>query len=249
MNNTQLFTNKAAHYTAARPDYAQSALDYLSSLEIKKGTKVADVGSGTGIFSQQLLDLGAEVYAVEPNDDMRFVAEQNLSSNSYFHSIAAAAEKTSLPDNSMEFITVAQAFHWFDAQLFKKECQRILKKDGLVILAWNSRIGDTVFAHEIKALFVKLCPTYKGISLKEMYNEELEAFYKHHETKRFRNDQKMDEEHFIKRYLSTSYALTPEDEGYENYLEALHNFFHKHAVNGIITEPIETILHIGNVEV
>lgn len=83
---------------------------------------VADIGSGTGILSRQLLVRGLHVIGVEPNNDMRNVAEQSLNIHSRFISINATAENTTLKENSVDLVTVAQAFHWFDKKAFKIEC-------------------------------------------------------------------------------------------------------------------------------
>ena len=74
------------------------------------------------------LESGLHVIGVEPNDAMRKIAEQSLKLYSRFQSIKATAEHTTLKENSVDLVTVAQAFHWFDKEAFKIECQRILKK-------------------------------------------------------------------------------------------------------------------------
>lgn len=56
------------------------------------------------------------VYGVEPNLNMRNVAKDNLCNYKKFKSVNAYAENTGLPDNSINFITAAQAFHWFDRE-------------------------------------------------------------------------------------------------------------------------------------
>ena len=72
MDNTGKFTGKGAVYAAARPHYAEGLLAHLADeTGLAPGALVADVGSGTGIFSEQLLDAGFRVIGAEPNDDMR----------------------------------------------------------------------------------------------------------------------------------------------------------------------------------
>ena len=95
---------------------------------------MADIGSECGIFSHQLLESGLHVIGVEPNDDMRKMAEQSLKLYSRFQSIKATAENTTLKENSVDLVTVAQAFHWFDKEAFKIECQRILKQKQMLHL-------------------------------------------------------------------------------------------------------------------
>ena len=72
MDNMGKFAGKGAMYAAARPRYAEGLLAFLvDGAGLVPGALVADVGSGTGIFSEQLLDAGFRVIGVEPNDDMR----------------------------------------------------------------------------------------------------------------------------------------------------------------------------------
>lgn len=86
-----------------------------------------------------MLERGSTVYGVEPNTDMRRKAEKELCGFKKFFSIAASAENTGLKSDSVDIITSAQAFHWFDTLKFKQECRRILKSRGLVVLTWNTR--------------------------------------------------------------------------------------------------------------
>ena len=85
-----------------------------------------------------MLERGWTVYGVEPNDDMRKEAEKRLSAFPRFHSVAGTAERTGLPGASVDLVTAAQSFHWFDAAAFKRECRRILSGGGKVALIWNS---------------------------------------------------------------------------------------------------------------
>jgi len=97
MDNTQKFSGKADVYQQARPNYAQALLDFIAQTwGIGEGSLVADVGSGTGIFTRQLLGLGAKVFAVEPNADMRAKAEELLGENPNFVSVVGTAEQTTL---------------------------------------------------------------------------------------------------------------------------------------------------------
>jgi SAM-dependent methyltransferase len=107
------FTGRATAYAATRPTYPPSLVTLLG---LRRGDVVCDLGSGTGIFSRLLLDAGATVYAVEPNEDMRSAAEGELGDNERFHSVAGRAEATTLPDGVCDLVTAAQSFHWFDAE-------------------------------------------------------------------------------------------------------------------------------------
>ena len=77
---------------------------------------IADIGSGTGILTQQLIHECSKVYAIEPNSDMRRVAEKRLRNEPGFISINGTAENTTLENESIDYITAAQSFHWFDSK-------------------------------------------------------------------------------------------------------------------------------------
>ncbi len=88
MDNTLKFTGRAAVYAKARPNYAAEFIDYLyNDAGMNSTSIIADIGSGTGILSNALLEKGSTVYCVEPNNDMRKTAENNLSDFTNFHSV------------------------------------------------------------------------------------------------------------------------------------------------------------------
>ena len=140
MDNTNRFDGKGQIYDSARPKYAHGLFEYLkNTLLVPDKSVFADVGSGTGIFTEQLLDCNYRVYAVEPNADMRNRAEEKLSGNENFISVNGSADKMNIPRASVDYLTVAQAFHWFGPEPFKNECRRVLKPGGKVIIIYNSR--------------------------------------------------------------------------------------------------------------
>ena len=123
MDASKIFEGYAKDYTAGRPDYAPGLIDCMyGEGGITKGSAVADIGSGTGKFARHLIEKGSEVYCVEPSSDMRQTAEKELSGYSNFHSVNGDAEHSNLEDKSVDFVTTAQAFHWFDIELFRAEC-------------------------------------------------------------------------------------------------------------------------------
>ena len=133
----ETFTGKQDVYDNSRPYYPETLVAQLKLPKI-----IADIGSGTGKLTIQLLRRGHIVYGVEPNDSMRTKAEENLSHYHTFFSINGSAEETNLLPNSVDCITVAQAFHWFNKETFQKECKRILRQDGKIVLLWNMRKLD-----------------------------------------------------------------------------------------------------------
>lgn len=135
MDSTKAFDGIASVYVKGRPTYAEKFVDDLyNKLGITTESIVADIGSGTGKFAEQIIKKGSFVYCVEPNDDMRNQSIKVLDKYSNKQCIAGGAENTGLKEHSVDYITTAQAFHWFNVKLFKNECIRILKPNGKVSL-------------------------------------------------------------------------------------------------------------------
>lgn len=249
MNETK-FDGKETLYAAFRPDYAPAFLDYLQQeVGVCRGSVVADVGSGTGIMTAQLLSCGMTVYAVEPNAGMRGVAERALSGNPGFHSVCGTAELTTLPDRSVDFVVAAQAFHWFDRKAFRAECLRILRESGKVVLVWNSRAEETALIMENDAINRRYCPRYQGFSggINPKTADFSDFFSGGCEVRSFDHPIWMDEQTFIGRNLSSSYACRPRDAGYEEYVSALRRLFERYSADGGLWMPNVTRSYVGRV--
>ena len=137
-------------YVRYRPGYPRAVLDLLrEECGFAPESVVADIGSGTGILTQMLLENGNVVYGVEPNAEMRAAGESLLQRYARFRSVAGSAEATTLPDASVDFMFVGQAFHWFEPKAARAEFERVLKPRGWVAVIWNERKQDeTAFLRE-----------------------------------------------------------------------------------------------------
>ncbi|MFJ5563158.1 methyltransferase domain-containing protein [Lysinibacillus xylanilyticus] len=251
MKTTGNFTDKADIYAKYRPSYPNEYIDYLFSANQLNGDRiVADIGSGTGIFSRQLLEKDLNVIGVEPNDDMRKLAEHSLKLYSRFKLIKATAENTTLKGNSVDLVTVAQAFHWFDKKAFKIECQRILKQNANVALVWNSRDLNSSIIKENAEICQKTSLNFKGFSGGiEETPEVFNSFFKDgkYEFKKYQNDLLFDFEGFLGRNLSASYAPKKDDEEYKRFVFLLSELFEKYSKNGKIVLQNITRSYLGNI--
>src|SRR5205085_2919328 len=107
---------------------------------------------------------GNPVIAIEPNEEMRSAGSRLLESFSNLTMVAGTAETTALPSASVDFVTAAQAAHWFDRVKARKEFARILKPDGWCVLIWNERQTDTTpFLQEYEQLLLTYGTDYKEI--------------------------------------------------------------------------------------
>ncbi|MEE1013816.1 MAG: class I SAM-dependent methyltransferase [Clostridia bacterium] len=246
MNNTKRFDGKGEIYAKARPKYATELFEYMKSeLNIPQGSVFADIGSGTGIFTEQLLEKGYRVYAVEPNEDMRKQAEAKLSNNNFFVSVNGTDSNTNIADNSVDYISIAQAFHWFDADAFRKECNRILKPNGKIMIVYNSRDIDAACTKALAELRSEYNSEFHGFS-NGISDEKCKAFFNGNcDVFRMDNSQSYDKQGYVNRVLSSSYSLCEGDEKYEEYLKEINQIFDKYSVDGLLTVPTYTVAYIG----
>ncbi len=237
MDNTTKFTGKADKYAASRPSYPNKMVkSFYDCFNFNTSSVVADIGSGTGILTKELLAEGYFVYAVEPNENMRHFAEKDLSSFKNFISVNATAESTTLSDSSVDFITVAQAFHWFDTEKFKAECKRILKQNGKIFLIWNNRDSNSPINKDLFDINKQFCKAFTGFSGGTHNNDDkIKLFFDNcYQIEYFENPIFYDKESFVNRALSSSYALSPLDNNYSDYVKALNDLFDKYAQNELV---------------
>lgn len=227
---TERFSDRASDYVKARPSYPSEVLAVLrAECGLGERSVVADLGSGTGIFTRLLLESGARVHAVEPNDEMRAAAERELGANPLFMSVRGRAEATTLPPASIDVATAAQAFHWFDVEATRRELHRIVRPGGHVALVWNDRdVTSTPFLRDFEALLVTHCPKYPELQGKADATAKFDAVFGPGRWKRttLPNDQRLGREGLVARVMSASYAPklgTPEHDAIVAALGALHD--------------------------
>ncbi len=137
------FGAEADAYERARPSYPPDAVAWIvDALGIAPGRDVADVAAGTGKFTRLIEPTGAWIVAVEPVDAMRARLPR-------LPTAAATAERLPFRDESLDAITVAQAFHWFDATATLEEFHRVLRPGGRLALIWNARDRSVPWVDEV----------------------------------------------------------------------------------------------------
>jgi SAM-dependent methyltransferase len=109
---------------------------YTQVFDLRPGTRVIDLGAGTGKFTRQLARSGADILAVEPSPSMRAELARNLPDVTL---VSGSAESIPAADASVDAVFVAQAFHWFDPDPALSEIARVLRPGGGLGLIWNER--------------------------------------------------------------------------------------------------------------
>jgi SAM-dependent methyltransferase len=203
------FARSADAYRRGRPGYPADALALLAErLDLRPGRTVLDLAAGTGALTRPLLETGADVIAVEP------VAEMRAALPAGARALEGTAEAIPIDASSVDAVTVAQAFHWFDADAALAEMHRVLRADGCLAIVWNRRIADDPVNRAISELVEPYragTPTHRGDAWRAAFDRT--TLFGPLEEHVFPNEQQLDADGLEARVMSISFiAALPGDE-------------------------------------
>ena len=200
------------------------------------------------MFTRLLLDNGNTVFAVEPNTEMREMGVRLLKSYRQLVFISGTAEKTGLRSGSVDFVTAAQAAHWFDLPRARAEFARIVKPGGWCVLVWNERrTSETPFLRDYEQLLL----TY-GTDYKEVRHERTTAVIHEFfapapfEERVFGMKQQFGYEALAGRLLSSSYAPLEGQPGHAPMMAELQRIFDADAKDGKVEFEYNTRVFYGH---
>lgn len=250
LHPTARFSDRVDDYMRFRPDYPPALLDWLQrEFGVDADWRVADVGAGTGISSRMFLDAGYRVTAVEPNAPMRAAAEQWLQACGRFDAVDGTADATTLPQASVDLVSVAQAFHWFDEESARREFARILSPRGLVAVWWNSRrLTGTPFLEGYEDLLQAFGTDYARVAERYADDARMHAWFGagFRGAASFPHSQRLDFDALRGRLMSSSYAPKPADPRHQPMLHALRDLFDSSAEHGTVSFDYDTRIFAGH---
>jgi len=218
INNINIFTGKAQAYADARPGYPKKAIDYIATLAPPNAV-FADIGAGTGKFTELIAERGYELFAIEPNDDMREQLIATLLPYSNIKIINGTAEITTLDDTSVDVITCAQALHWFAPDEFRAECRRIGKNGVIVIAIYNETPGGSSVQHS---------------------KQSTDIFFTNPTVREFPNPQFYTQESWLRYMTSHSHDPLPSEERYDAHIAEMNAIFDNENVDGLLRRDVIT---------
>jgi SAM-dependent methyltransferase len=249
MDPTQRFSDRVENYIKYRPGYPAQVVTYLhDECNLSDDSVIADIGSGTGIFTKLLVNRGYRVYAVEPNTAMQQAIRQQLGAHANFIPVNGSAEVTTLEAKTIDLIVCAQAFHWFNKGETRLEFKRILKDDGYVALIWNNRDANADdFSTAYENILKKDSPDYKQVNHRNINETDLKAFFRDGIFKevRYPNMQVFDEAGFLGRAFSSSYVPAEGTHAGEKFREALKAIFREYNKGGKVSFQYQTEVFLG----
>jgi len=249
---TQRFSTRVENYIKYRPSYPPTVIEILTErCGLTPTAHIADIGSGTGILAELWLKQGNPVFGVEPNREMRQAGERLLAAYPHFTSVNGTAEATTLPGQSVDFVTAGQAFHWFDGAKTRQEFVRILKPSGWAVLIWNVRQDQaSPFMLAYNQLIHQFATDLENTSQEYRINDDvLAAFYaaRGYQLAICPNQQRFDFSGMLGRLLSSSYMPNVDHIDYAPMLAQAKALFAQHQTNGQVVIEYATRLYYGQI--
>jgi len=222
------FGSEAETYDRSRPTYPPDAVAWLvESLGIAPGRMVADLAAGTGKMTRLLEPTGATLVAVEPVEGMWRVLRTVAPA---VPAIAATAEALPFADEALDAVVVAQAFHWFDADVALPELRRVLRPGGRLGLVWNARDRSVEWVDQIWSVMDRLEKHAPWRDHDQWYESAFaaERWFGPLHTQEFHHHQTLTPDGVVDRFRGVSHlaVLTPEER--EPHLEAVRGVLRTH---------------------
>ncbi|WP_435744535.1 class I SAM-dependent methyltransferase [Microbacterium sp. PMB16] len=196
------FESIGEDYDRYRPGFPPVAAEII----VPKAVDTAlDLGAGTGKFTQLLLERADQVVAVEPSAPMLAVLLSNLPS---VVAVSGTAESVPMADASVDVVTVAQAFHWFDREPACTEIARVLVPAGTLGLLWNR--ADPGCSWDMACHRIAHPAVDATDATAETAAEELPGFeFVRHEEVAW--TERISREHYLRRWFTVSSFLVAEE--------------------------------------
>lgn len=210
------FERGAGEYERGRPTYPHAVLDTLVDAGVlSEASEVVDLAAGTGKFTRLLFEIvhPGGITAVEPVAAMRAAYAANFPGEAV---LEGTAEDVPLPDQSVDVVTVAQAFHWFDVRVVADELARVVRSGGWLVAVWNTRDTDEPWTAKINAVLDPLAgdaPRFRPSDASWHRPIDEHPAWGELRTASFAHDVPMDVATMQARVASTSYvSALPDDE-------------------------------------
>jgi SAM-dependent methyltransferase len=230
------FALAADAYERGRPGYPADALALLAErLALAPGRTVLDLAAGTGALTRPLLGTGAEVIAVEP------VAEMRAALPAAARVLEGTAERIPLDAASVDAVTVAQAFHWFDGDAALAEIHRVLTPGSGLAVVWNRRVEDDPVNEAMEAILAPHrsgAPTHRWDEWRAAFDRT--TLFGPLEAHVFANEQVLDADGLADRIGSISFIASLPDAERARVLGAAREL----AAGGTVTVPYRTDVQV-----
>jgi SAM-dependent methyltransferase len=248
--NAARFTGRVEAYRRYRSRYPRQIIPLLiGRCGLTPLSIIADIGAGTGMLAELFLEHGNQVLAVEPNAEMRAACKELAAQHARLACLNGTAEHTGLPDQSVDFIAVGRAFHWFDHSRCRPEFLRVLRPNGWMLIAGlGPRRGSEAVEQDYETVLDTYGIDYAAHRNRYAIGKAARQFLGSEEIHKaeFPGMEELTYEALEGRMLSLSVTPRPDDPRFPAFQQALKSYFDRYQVNGRIGLPTNCKIYFGH---
>ncbi|MDP9334493.1 MAG: class I SAM-dependent methyltransferase [Actinomycetota bacterium] len=132
----RLYGQDPTAYDAGRPEYPERVWALLEErCHLVRGSRVVEIGPGTGLATRRLVSMGVNVTGIEPNASMAAYLQRTLDSDQA-RIVVAPFEDAQLEGRSFDLAVAATSFHWLDQRTASAKLRRVVRSDGWIAIWW-----------------------------------------------------------------------------------------------------------------
>jgi SAM-dependent methyltransferase len=248
--NAARFTGRVEAYRRYRSRYPREIVALLiARCGLVPSSVIADIGAGTGMLAELFLEHGNQVLAIEPHPEMRAALGELAGQYARLSPLPGTAEQTGLPNQSVDFIAVGRAFHWFDHSRCRPEFLRILRPNGWMLIAGlGPRRGSEPVEQDYERLLDAFGIDYAAHRNRYAIGDRAREFFGSDEVEKaeFPGLEELSYQALEGRMLSLSVTPRPDDPRFPAFQQALQAYFAHHQVNGRIPLPTNCKIYFGH---
>ncbi len=140
-----IYDSIGQQYSTTRIPDRRIVKTLIDLLNLPKGSIIADIGAGTGSYTQALANTGFYIYAVEPSSVMRSQAEKHPQIEWF----TGYADALPLLDNSVNgVISILTIHHFSNLEQAFKEMDRIIKSGVIVLFTFDIRLAPKIWLYD-----------------------------------------------------------------------------------------------------
>ena len=250
MKAADRYSQRAISYARYRWDYAPAAVEAaVAECGLTEHSIIADIGSGTGMLARHFVDRVRTVFAVEPNSDMRGIASQTLLGCKAWQSIDGFSDATTLPDSSVDMITVGRALHWFPPDSTRTEFNRVIKPDGWLAV-FSVPCTDQGLVESLKGIRTEENGWNIAADKRQLTRVPLSFYFGHDKLLKLTFPGLVREtwEDFVGRISSTAPCPRSDHPLRSKFERALREVFERHAADGVLVVTFATEVVFGRLD-
>ncbi len=209
---------------------------------------VANIGCGKDLLARVFLENGNDVICIDRNEGAIERSRKDLATFPNVRFVNGYPANTGIERNSVNLITMGQAFIGIDQQKARNEFRRILKAPNLVTMIWNDIDLRDGFSNEYERICLKYCANYTRSGSDPLTNEQVTEFFSwSFDYNQFATEMLLNGDDLVRMYEFMPYRLAADDARHDQLIKELQDAFSTYGKSGKVAIKFLTRMYVGKI--